>query len=70
MEKITLVKALREHASLSLTAATQAVDRCLRGETVSIAVPSRAAAEALLLAVSRLGGHAEIQQPVPSSPDA
>ncbi len=68
VQKIPLVKVLREHVSLSLAEATAAVDRCLRGETVSIATRSPSVAEALVRAVSALGLREEVQQPVTSAP--
>jgi ribosomal protein L7/L12 len=63
VQKIPLVKTLREHAGLSLTEATEAVDRCLRGETVSVGLPNLSAAEAMVRAVSDLGICAEVQRP-------
>jgi ribosomal protein L7/L12 len=65
VQKIPLVKTLRAHAGLSLSEATNAVDRCLRGEQVSLEMPSLVAAEALMRSMAELGMHAEIQLPVP-----
>jgi hypothetical protein len=62
VEKIALVNLLRRSASLSLTEAAQAVDRCLRGETVPLSVPSRSAAEAQIRDVSNLGVRAELER--------
>src|SRR5687768_10785943 len=65
VQKIPLVKTLRAHAGLSLSEATNAVDRCLRGEQVSLVMPSQLAAEALVRSMSDLGMRAEIQLPMP-----
>ena len=66
VQKIPLVKVVRKWASLSLTEATQAVNRCLRGEAVSVAMPSASAAQALVDSISELGIRAEIQRPAPA----
>jgi hypothetical protein len=62
--KIPLVKVLRRHASLSLTEATQAVDRCLGGEAVSLEIPSIPVAEALIRDVPSLGIQARLERAV------
>lgn len=69
VQKIPAVKVLREHARLSLADATRAIDRCLVGATVTIAVPSTGIAERLARAITELGVRAEVQQsaPVPGS---
>jgi ribosomal protein L7/L12 len=64
VQKIPLVKTLRAHTALSLSEATDAVDKCLKGEQVSLVMPSLHTAEALVRSVSELGLRAEIQYPV------
>ena len=64
VQKIAVVRVLRQHASLSLTEATRAIDQCLRGEAVSLAMPSLPAAQAVVDAISGLGICTEIQHPI------
>jgi hypothetical protein len=52
---VAVIRALAKHLELSLSEATELVNRCVfDGERVSLAAPTRSAAHALLAEFSRL----------------
>lgn len=62
LRKVSLTKAIRKHAGLSLAQAKACTDRHLAGEQVVIALPTAAAARALAREAAEIGAVAEVSE--------
>lgn len=60
LQKVEMTKALQHHAGFSLTAAKQATDEVVSGETVTVQCSSRQAAIALESRLTQLGANAAV----------